>query len=677
MRLRRWLWGMIICGLVAVVYWPTWNNGLVSDDMFYVGASRELSSVAGLRDIWFKLGATVQYYPLVHSTLWVEYQLWGLDPRGYHTVNAVLHAIGALLLWRLLDRLEVRGGWLAAAIFAVHPVYVESVAWASERKNVLAGMLVLASMLCYLRFCPASAEPVGERESRATGARAVYYALALLLYLGALLSKTVVASMPAVLLVVFWWKRGRITGRDAARLAPFFAVGLALSCVTVWMEKTNVGARGSHWELSPVERLLIAGRAVWFYAGELAWPYPLAFTYPRWRIDSHAEGQWLFPLAAAAVVCALWLARGRIGRGPLAAVLIFIGVLVPALGFFDVYPFLFSFVADHYQYHASMALVALAAAGVVLASERAGRWAAWTAGLAAVAILLPLAALAHEKTYAYRDSETLTRDNIALVPQAWAAQYRFAVILTNEHKYAEALAHYEEALRLYPEHAMLNDDIGTALVSLGRVDEGVRAFRRALAGELPGDDRRAVYYHLGNALASQKRNDEAIESFQHAIKLDPQAAGAMYSCAVVMDWQGDTQSALEMMRRSVKIQPGFAPAQHALATMLLESGQPAEALEPLTAAARLAPNNPLYHLDLAGALLRSGKMAAAESHLRRVIELDPRAAAAHNLLGIVLAERGDFDAGIAEFRAALAIDPKHAGAQENLQKALEARRGSK
>ena len=182
----------------------------------------------------------------------------------------------------------------------------------------------------------------------------------------ALAAKTVVVTLPFVLLVIYWWKRGTIHARDVLRLAPFFALSVAMGFVTMLMETHYVGARGEEWSLSPVARLLLAGRALWFYAGKLAWPHPIVFFYPRWQIDARVWWQYLFPAAAVLVPVGLWLLRGRIGRGPLAAVLMFAGVLVPALGFFNVYYMRYAYVSDHFQYHASLALIALAAAAATL-----------------------------------------------------------------------------------------------------------------------------------------------------------------------------------------------------------------------------------------------------------------------------------------------------------------------
>ncbi len=280
------------------------------------------------------------------------------------------------------------------------------------------------------------------------------------------MSKTVVASLPAVLLVIYWWKRGRLGWRDVLPLVPFFAVGASLGMVTAWLERVHVGAEGDDWSFTRAERGLIAGRAVWFYATKLAWPHPIIFFYPRWNIDGHQWWQYLFPAAAIAFAVILWLARGRVGRGPLAAALIFGGILVPAIGFFNVFPFRYSFVADHFQHHAMLALLALAAAGAAMLDRRlssataesgeASRsfaparlkpvqilWCA-TAGL----VLLVLAAISFRQCRTYYDVEALYTDIIEKNPTCWVAYSNLGAFLSKESRGDEATEFLQRALDL-------------------------------------------------------------------------------------------------------------------------------------------------------------------------------------------------------------------------------------
>ncbi len=249
--------------LTLLAYLPALGNGFVWDDDDYVTANPTLRSLAGLARIWLEPGAVPQYYPLTFTTLWLNYQIGGVAPFGYHLVNILLHATSAVLLWRVLRALSVPGALVAAALFAVHPVNVESVAWATERKNTLSGVLYLGSMLAYLRFAGIGSSPRDAtrgdttwRARFATEGSTATWALALVLFLLGLLSKTVVCTLPAALVLLLWWQRGRLVARDLAWLAPFFVLGAALALVTVRMESGHVGAFGRDWNLSLIDRTL-------------------------------------------------------------------------------------------------------------------------------------------------------------------------------------------------------------------------------------------------------------------------------------------------------------------------------------------------------------------------------------------------------------------------------------
>ena len=332
---RGWVKGWLLLIAVILAYQPAWHGKPIWDDDAHL-TPPGLRSSQGLARIWIEPGATQQYYPLVHSIFWIEYKLWGDATPGYHLINILLHAFAALLLWKILRRLQVPGAYLAAAMFALHPVCVESVAWISEIKNTLSGAFYLGAALAYLRF------------DRTRNWR--FYFVTLGLFLLGLMSKTVIATLPAALLVVFWWQRGKLSWKqDVLPLIPFFAVGIGAGLFTAWVEWKFVGASGSGYDFSIMDRLLIAGRAIWFYLGKLVWPVDLAFIYPRWHVSRTVWWQSLFPITALLVSVGLWLLSRR-NRAPLAAWLFFVGTLFPALGFFNVYPFCYSFVADHFQY---------------------------------------------------------------------------------------------------------------------------------------------------------------------------------------------------------------------------------------------------------------------------------------------------------------------------------------
>ena len=270
--LPAWVLLLALLLVTLAAYYPAWHGGLLWDDDAHI-TRVDLRSLHGLSRIWFDIGATQRYYPVTHSAFWVLHRLFGDATLGYHLLNISLHATAAFLFAVILRRLAVPGAVLAAFIFALHPVHVESVAWITELKNTLSGVLYLSAALAYLRFD--------------MDRRRQWYALALGLFALALLSKTVTATLPAALLVVFWWQRGQLRLReDVLPLLPFFAFGIIGGAVTSWVERTHIGAAGAAFDLSLIERALIAGRAIWFYLAKLVWPANLVFVYPRWNIDS-------------------------------------------------------------------------------------------------------------------------------------------------------------------------------------------------------------------------------------------------------------------------------------------------------------------------------------------------------------------------------------------------------
>lgn len=546
-----WAVALLLVALTVVAHGPAARGGFIWDDDAYVTDNATLRSADGLRRIWFEPGATPQYYPLTFTTFWLEYRLWGLSAPGYHVVNVLLHALAALLAWRVLLRLEVPGAWLATALFAVHPVHVESVAWITERKNTLSAVCYLGALLVYLRFAFAR-----RREWPA-------YAVAAALFVAALLAKSVTASLPAVVVLLLWWKKPRLAWADLWPLLPLFALGAGFGLHTAWVERQHVGAVGADWDLSFVERGLIAGRALWFYAASLAWPHPLVFFYPRWTIDAGAAWQWLFPLAALAVVGALFAARARLGKGPLVAVLCFAGTVFPALGFVDVFPMRYSFVADHFQYLASLPLFALAAA--LLVQQAARRRLPDAALRGGAALLLALCTvLTWRQGRAYADIETLWRDTIAKNPAAWAAHSNLGLRLAQRGDLDGALAHYEAALRAKPDDDFALTNAGQALAARGDMAAAIARFEAALR-VAPGNAQARL--NLGNALAQEGRLDEAAEQYRAVLARQPQYADAHNNLGNVRALQGRRAEAIEHYRAALAIDPGYADAKRNLAAV--------------------------------------------------------------------------------------------------------------
>ena len=507
---------------VLAVYWPAYRAGFIWDDDAHV-TRPELRSLHGLWRIWFDLGATQQYYPVLHSAFWVEHRLWGDSPMGYHLLNVLLHAAAACLFALVLRRLWSAGvssiaPWLAALVFALHPVCVESVAWVSEQKNTLSAVFYLSAALVYLRW----------RGSRAS----TPYLLATGLFVLALLTKSVTATLPAALLVVVWWQNGRLSWRrDAFPLAPWLALGGAAGLFTAWVERRYIGAQGAAFDLSGVERCLLAGRAIGFYLGKLLWPSNLIFIYPRWSIDARVAGLWLYPAGVAIALGLLWrIARGGT-RGPLAAFLLFVGSLFPALGFVNVYPFVFSYVADHFQYLASLAIVALAAAGWETWRGRAGLWGRTASWPVAAAAILLLGVLSWRQCRVYRDQRTLYSVTLEKNPGCWLAHLNLGGILLENGDVDEAIAHYRDALRGNPSYADTHFNLGKALLQTGRQSEAEAQFEETV--RLDPTDAEA-HDNLGIALAGMGRMEEAVAQFETALRLRPDNPRARYNLGIAL-----------------------------------------------------------------------------------------------------------------------------------------------
>lgn len=618
-RIARCQTAALVLALVAatlVAYAPAITAGYIWDDDVHVTNNPTLHDASGLGRIWFDLGAVPQYYPLVHTTFWVEHRLWGLQPAGYHIVNVLLHCASALLLWIALRRLGLAQvtAWLAAAVFALHPVHVESVAWITERKNVLSLVFYLAALLAYLQFDGTRA---AESESRHAWR---WYGLSLTLFAGALLSKTVTCSLPAAILVLIWWKRGRLRLADIGPTLPMFALGLAFAGLTAWMEREVVGAKGSEWDYSLIERILIAGRAVWFYAWSLVWPVNLAFVYPRWTIDAQALWQWLFPIAAAALLLALWAARHRLGRGPLAAALLFGGTLVPALGFFDVYPFRFSLVADHFQYHASIAAIVLAVAAIdgmqrrIALTPRPAIIAIWSA------VLVALAARTWDQTRIYSDERTLWLDTISKNPESFLAHGNLAALLHRSGEIDEAVRHYERALQLNAALPQVHNALGVIAAERGDLDKAMAHFRTAIDIE-PGYAE--PYNGLGAALARQGRFEEALPLLHRALELMPQFTDARLNLGLALIRVNQRDAAAEHFSLALKFTPDHIKANFLMGNLLAEQGQDEAAVTHLAKVVHVSPYRVQANIALGAALARLNRLEEAAACLREALRLAP------------------------------------------------------
>ena len=581
---RDTLLSLALILLVVISYLPAmlWG-GFVWDDIDHIPGEPAIAEWSGIRDIWFAPTQTKEphYRPMTYTTFWLEHKLWGFAPAGYHVVNVLLHLVNTLLLWRLLHRLAVPGAHLIAAIFAVHPLHVESVAWAIERKDVLSSMFYLSCILIYLRYLKAP--------------RGWHYGLALALFAGGVLAKNMTVTLPAALLILHWWQYARISVQDLLRVLPFFVVSLCL--VVLDLSLLNA-ATPAAFGYSIVERVLIASRAFWFYVGKLLWPVDLVVIYPHWDDQlgtplawdgAVVAATWGGLAAIAALVGTLWFLRHRIGRGPLAGVLFFGVTLSPALGFVEHTYMLFSFVADRYQYLAGIGVIAVVTGA---ATNAAGRlplmWRKGALGIA-IAVLLILGTLTWRQSSIYKDQETFFRYIVSQNPQAPGAYLNLGNALLAQGRLQEALT----ATRVAVEQDTLTFDaygnLIQILIALGRADDALSAAHQGLE-KFP--DHANAPAHVGLALFHLGRIDEAETYFARALKINPRYGDALLGLAVVQINQKRYAEALAHLKTLVEIAPGNVQAWANMGLALQALHRTADALKSFDRALAIEPNMP-------------------------------------------------------------------------------------
>jgi tetratricopeptide (TPR) repeat protein len=528
-----------------VAYWPCLWGEFIWDDNLYVLYNPLLRDVTGLWRIWFEPVATPVYHPLVFSSYWIEYQMWGTTTLGYHAVNVALHTANALIFWAILQRLQSPGAVLAAGIFALHPVHVESVAWVTERKDVLSAFFYGLTMLWWVRFLRTQRE----RD----------WMIALALAACALLSKGVLCTLAAALALVAWWKAPWQWRTWTVRLVPFVLISALMAAVTVWREQAHANPSLPYTEL---ERLLIASRAMWTHAAMLVWPAGLTIAYAGWKVSISDPFAYVFPVATLVVIVLLLASRSRHGTGPLAASAFFVVTLSPMLGFVDYNIMRYAFVADHFQYVASGGLIALAAAALC---RWTGRWSAVHRMTGAVALLAVLMVLSWRQAGLYKDADTMWRDNLAKNPRSWTAYNYFATAFMRQDRFEDAAAVYRQAIAAMPDHAEAHRSLAVVVASLGRPEEAVELLRKAL--EL--DPAHAQTENaLGTVLVTLGRAEEAGAHFAAAVRLKPDYAEAWQHWAVADLALGRRDQAIAHLQQAVRLRPDSPEARAGLERLL-------------------------------------------------------------------------------------------------------------
>ncbi len=616
---RLWLFAIILVVATILLYRQAWNGGFIWDDDYYVTKNYLLTSPDGLWRIWFSLESPSQYFPLTYTTFRLERAVWGLNPTGYHWINILLHATNALLLWRLLAQLQVPGGWLAAGIFALHPVQVESVAWITERKNVLMGFFFLLTLLAWVRF-------IDERGQR----RWRFYRLALIFYLLALCSKSTACTLPAALFLILWLRGKTINWRRALQIVPFIVLGLAMGLIAIWWERYHIGTRGPMFALGPLERLITASHAVWFYLGKLFWPTKLIFIYPQWTIEPNNLFAYIWLVAGIAMCAAIYFARRYVGRSVEVAAAFFVATLGPVLGFIMLYTFRYTFVADHYQYLASIGPIALVSAGLVKLSQ----WLQLGPRFLTTVSILSLAALGiltWRQSTPYRDSQTLWQTTIDRNPACWMAENNLGADLLHTGDIDAAITHFEKSLQLRPNYTEPRCNLANALLRKGQTDAAMDEARVALNLNPNEPEAHGV---LGTVLMTKGELDAAIAHFSKALEVRPNDSNAHYDLAIALLDKHDTGRAIAHYQKAIELQPDYVEALVNLAWILATSPDPGvrnapKAVELAERASHLtADTNPLVLRTLAAAYANNNSFDKALETSRRALQL---AQEQHNL----------------------------------------------
>ncbi len=572
-------------------YLPATRLGFVWDDVIITTLSA-VREWGGIRDLWFapvsayRQGTVGEYHywPLLYTAFWLQHKLWGFAPAGFHVASIALHFINTALLWRLLRRLRVAGAWWIAAVFAVHPLHVESVTWVIAQKDLLSTLFYLAAFSAWLSFVETP--------------RLRRHLAALALFAAALLCKSSAVSLPAALLIRHWWKHGRVTGADLLRLLPMALVGLALIAVDMAVySKVNLS-----FDYSPVQRALIAAHALWFYAGKLLWPVDLALFYPHWDVDTASPAAWGYLIAAVCLAAGLWLLRHRTGRGPLACLLFFAVTLSPVLGFVDYGYMNVSFAADRYQYLAGAGVLALAIGAAARGAVRlpdAPRKAAAGAGLA---VLLLLGTATWKQSGVYQDDLTLFSHAAAVNPDSWAAHHYAGTESFERHRYEQAERHLRRSLALKPRDRFGRrprntlQNIAETLRRRGRLEEAVETYR-AVAAKDPGYA--MAHAGMADAMLRLRRYGAAVDAVERALALKPPAR---------------TVKGL----RALRIQALDRAAARRFADRRYR-----EALALYRRLAELHPDNADAHSNAGASLHHLGRLDAARRSFRRALSLNP------------------------------------------------------
>jgi protein O-mannosyl-transferase len=563
-------------------------------------------------------------------------------------------------LWQVLRSLRVPGAWLGAALWALHPVAVESVAWITEMKNTESALFFLLSILFFVRWL--RAKELGGRAGSGWS-----YALSLLFAALAMASKSSTVILPVILCLCAWWIECRWDWRHVARVVPVFLMSAAASALSIWTQVLQLATvPDPQWSRTWPQRLATAGDAVWFYLGKLIWPHPLIAIYPRWRIDAVHWVSYLPLLAVIVIFAILWFKRQLWSRACFFAFAYFVVALLPVLGLFDNFIFRYSFVFDHFQYLASIGPLALAGAVLARSSDFVIPKRPWLRSAFCAGLLLSLGLASWQRTWVYEGQETLWSDTVAKNPDCWIGHGNLGASLLQKGQLGEAIDQFQITLEINPNLAEVHSNLGLALFRKGAVDDAVAQYRKAVEID---PSYATAHYNLGLALSQKGQLDEAAAQYQKTVEIDPNYALAHYDLGNTLFTEGQLDEAIAQYQKAVEIDPNYATAHYNLGTALFQKGEVDDAVIQFKKAVEISPNFAEAHYDLGLTLAQKGQLDEAVAEYQKTVEIKPGFAEAHYNLGNAFGLKGQFEDAITQFEEALRLKPGYTPAKVNLEKA--------
>ena len=646
---------VVVCLLLAAagvaVYGTVAGYDFISvDDHLYFEENEQVLEGLTWRNLGWAFQTTLDasWYPLTWLSFMLDAELFGRGAAGPHLMNVVLHVANGLLLFLLLERLtgSLWRSAFVAGLFVLHPLHVESVAWVSERKDVLSAFFGLLTLLGYARFVEVQSQEAGANDTqhatRNTPHASLFYLLSLCFFALSLLSKPMLVTLPLVMLLLDYWPLGRLGASGLggqpstpARLllekVPFLILATVAGIITVVVHK-QAGTIAPLAAVSIPARIANAFVSYTRYLGQTVWPAGLGMPYllpGRWPA---ATVGWGVVVVSGFSAAALWLGRRR----PYLAVgwLWFLGTLVPVIGLIQ---WGSQSMADRFMYVPSVGLFIAIAWGLGEALER------WplpkpAVGSAAVLVLLALALRSRDQLGYWRNSVTLFQHTIEVTTGNYVAYGCLGSALAREGKDREALPFLSQSVRLQPRYAEGQYNLGTLLLKLGRREEAVQHLTAALE-----NDPALAHAHinLGKALLDQGKLAEAAGHFSQAVRLIPDDAEAQYNLGTVWQMQGQEAAAVVCFSNALRLKPNYAEAHGNLGIALISQGQPGEGAAHLAAAVRLDPNNPGARDNLGLALLDLNRLPEAASQFAAALRLSPDAPGPHYHLALALLRQND------------------------------------